>query len=278
MAGFLYYIPGGDQSISIERLGELGLGHAFEKAGGVTVSGVRNNGPDGGAGVIVADPRRVPDARVGCYRDQQTWERYAGDYCLGFYTKERPGPHDLARPKALGGRPVELADGNPWLVPVVQMWSDDEQDEGFRCALPSRLELDWTTGKWEPTGVAPAYREVLDGCLRWWDQRQKALFGAADAQGEDLDDDEVIQAEVEISFSEAADLAVQLLSLNYAIGRAEVSMLGLFDTERVRQILDAAVDVDFFLESLKKKVRASIDEASSSADGPQVGTEPTAPP
>ena len=115
MAGLLYYIPGRKHA-ELADAAELGLQYAFEN--GLTPLGVQNNGPDGGAGVVIYDSTRVP--KPGYYADKQKWLAIPGNPAgawLGCYDEPlSPKPEDVAREEQLGGHRVRLADGQEWLA------------------------------------------------------------------------------------------------------------------------------------------------------------------
>ena len=89
MAGLLYFIDGKDRSIKLDEIHKLGLDYAFDKQ--PTPSGVSGRGPSGSAGVVLADPKRVPTDKIGYYLDKQTWLQMPGKpVWVGFYTDDRP--------------------------------------------------------------------------------------------------------------------------------------------------------------------------------------------
>ena len=75
MAGFLYYSPN-PAITSLETIRAAGFGYAFDAQ--PTAAPLLGAGPDGNAGVILADSRRVPPAQVGYYRDKQAWRQIPG--------------------------------------------------------------------------------------------------------------------------------------------------------------------------------------------------------
>lgn len=268
MAGFLYYIAGAD-GVTAEKAKELGLGYAVGDWK-VTICRVHERGPDGGAGVIIADHRRVEEALVGNYPDRgQQWRRIGqGPVWVGWYEQHRPGPSDVIRTgDGLGGRPVELADGRAWLIPVARNWDDDH----WVLNLPATLDLN-ENGHWSCTEIATEYRDLHRRLLRWWDAQQRALFAAADEAGEETVRTEI--PEEEFSFEEAVELAADLLAVNYVVTRWEIACLGLLDSRRVSEVLGVATDFGFFLESLKKKALTSARGESPTGDGPP-GEAPT---
>ena len=93
MAGFLYYLAGKGTDIKADELRKLGLGYAFDDDR-CTARGVRCGPEDGGEGIVVANPRSVPEHLIRFEPTRQTWRKVPGvEAHVGMYTDEnRPGP------------------------------------------------------------------------------------------------------------------------------------------------------------------------------------------
>ncbi len=259
MAGFLYYIPGQTREITRDEVGRLGLGYAFP--GAMSPCQVHSDGPDGGAGVVVADPAKV--GKIGCYLQQQTWSRDPGlDVWVGIYNDARPGPADLEREDPLGGHWVTLSDGAKWHVPVARGICEEEGQIVYYHAVP-RVSTRDDDGKWVPGDVVARYRGLWELACRWYDVRMAAVEAAAvEAEDEAEDEGDVT---VEFEFDDLHDSAVKVIAQNYLMGPTEADLLGLLSERHAIAVLDALVDVPTQMMLLKKKLDRLA--GSSSGDG-----------
>lgn len=239
MNGFLYYISGKTREITADEIKECGLGYAIpaeKTAGGVMA------GPDGKNGVILADARRVLAHRVQYKADEQTWRRVPGTAgsWVGMWNDGVPGPADLARDKQLAGHYVTLGDDREWLVPVARGLVENE-DAGrleWYTALPQRRELN-DAGEWVSGDVMPKYGPLWDLACR--------LFDHTCGYSKSIN---------VFTFSGADDGAALALGYNYAgLGRAEVSLLGLFDETICKEVLEMVIDWPVWSDFLKKKLQ-----------------------
>lgn len=247
--------------MSHEDLCAVGLGYAFDPSGrGVDAPTLADitGGPDGQSGVIAACDSRVK--RIRYEPDRQTWvaapplsaaptapasnDTHHSTW-LGWYTADPPTPADLARPKMLAGNPVQLADGNDWIVPLARAWIEgqDGEQSGWLTVLPQHAGMD-ERGEWSPDGVVKRYRRLWELACKYWDAALAA----------DREDDKTLAFE----FSELNESAVLALRTNYYIGRSEVSALGLFETYTAQSVMEALIDMAMVREwlgreSLKKK-------------------------
>jgi len=277
MSGLLYYLPGEDPqrplAVTLQRVGELGLGYAFERR--PTPSGVHRDGPDGGRGVIVADGSRVQ--KIGYYPDRQRWRRMPAQKAwVGLYHDAMPLPEDLARAELLGGRRLTLADGRDWIIPLARAWNDSLESAGWYHALPRQNDLD-DAGRWVAGDVLPRYQRLWTVATGWWDAKHAAIAAAvAEGTGDrgQGTGEETVRAEFDFDdFGGLNDAAAYVLGMNYRVGRAEIALLGLLDTSTASRILDAAVDWDVFMGWIEKKTAAGSPPAdSSTAAGPPAET------
>jgi hypothetical protein len=260
MAGFLYYIPDGTrEKVTLAALREAGLGYAFERN---PTPAMVSRGPDGRAGCVLADPQRVPAGEIGYYPDRQTWRQAAG-YWVGMLSSSPPGPKDLARVKMLADRawPVQLADDREWLIPVARAIHEEESGRLIHYpSLPHCVGVN-EDGRWAVRGVKPAFRKLWDVAVRYWDSRWGAQTVSAgtdesgEARAEDPADENGDGARLSVAFDFVGlfDAALLALATNYRVGPHEVDLLGLFDTDSARRIMDAVVDWPFLEEWFKKK-------------------------
>ena len=215
-----YYLPG-LKTVSLHDVSAAGLDHAREV--GAPSYAEMSPGPDGGAGVVF----RFDDGGCGDV-EKLCWTRNGKTAWVGFTPANRPGPERLARRKTIAGREVELADGNRWPVPVARRIDGEP-------GLPRRLEYDGEA--WRPGAVLPLYASLFDEAARIFD----SLINA------DAEDD------APLTLSDECDLAARALQINYRVGPAEISALGLFDTRTHADVLLAMVDWPTVL-AFKKKV------------------------
>jgi len=220
MGQVLYYVPDVG-TMKAERACELGLGHVFAE-GDLTYAGWQN-GPSG-PGVLFAHGQAGFEAASAC-----EWTA-APDaaYWIGFLRSDLPRPQDLVRVKVMLGHPVRLADGNLWTVPVIRYIDG-------ATALPRRLT--WDGQGWTPEDVIGRHADLFAQLCHAWDVMMAEL-----AKDESL----------RITISETADLAVRLLQINYRLGPAEVSVLGLLDTQTEGEIVLAGMDWPAIRAAVKK--------------------------
>ncbi len=262
MAGFLYYIPGQTRGIVLDAVRLRGLGYAFDGSG-MSPCQVHGGGPDGGQGVVVADPAKVE--KVGCYLAEQTWARDSVlDVWVGVYNDAKLGPADLERSESLGGHWVTLCDGQKWHIPVARGIREEDGDIVYYHAVP-RVSTRNDDGKWMPGDVVARYRGLWDLACRWYDLRMGALE-AADGESDTI----------EFEFDGLHESAIQVLAENYTIGATEADILGLLSEQHAVAILDALVDIPTQMMLLKKKLDQLA--GSSSDDGPLDTPQDTDPP
>ncbi len=242
MSGFLYYLPERTRGISREDLVSLGLGYAIDRQ--FTAAEILAHGPDGGRGVIVADPRRVDPARIRMEAGGQSWRKAVG-YWVGHYITERPGPADLLRSPAIAGHPVVLGDGREWICPLGRLVDGEP-------ALPRASELD-EDGQWRPGPVLERYRRLWEVACGWWDTLSRA----------EVIEDEAAGPRLRFDFSGLHEAAIECLQAQYAIGATEAAALGLLNEQVAREILNAAVDWPTLLNWMEKKTRANARSAAA---------------
>lgn len=249
MAGLLYYLPKLTRDVQWKDLPALGVGHAFD-GDGFCPCEILAGGPDSGNGVVIADSKTV--SKVGYYKDQQTWRKIPGsDAWVGMVTDSLPNPADLVRDQVLSGHLVKLADGKEWLVPIARGSQEEGDELRWTMSLPTAPTTVDEDGKWVRGDVSETYRPLWEIAMRFWD----AWFAAEEIEGED---------KATILFDDLNDAALLALATNYRVGKAETSLLGLFDSSCITDILLALIDWPTRLAWSKKKQDA---DGLSSADG-----------
>jgi hypothetical protein len=245
MAGFLYFVPG---VMSLGAEARRGLEFPFSE-GLTTVETQR--GPSGESGVI-GYWQKAPGMKVGTdtiYQPAaQEWVEWRG-YWVGMWKDRKPGPGDLAKDTAIGGRGVmTLGDDQEWLIPTLMAPSG----EGQVSVLPHSVGLG-IDGKVERTPRG----EFADLCRRSVRVFEEWL---AVASGESVGD---VMDEVEL-----VGFILDGLRLNYAVGAAEARLLGLLVDAQLARIAWRMVDLDYsreLLEALEKK--KAVSEVAAEALG-----------
>lgn len=207
---FLYFFPGKvivdpkrfpDHAATLET---CGLTEVFRDAS-LSYREIVDRGPNGGGGSVVGFAGPTGGDTIGYYPDKQTWVEVkdANDvttHWLGWETL--PGPTELLRGKPIDGVSLVLSDGNSWLIPVVS---------GPRVSLPQSLSM---SSKGELTGVVKA---GFDGIIMSGQKWHEVFVTEGSTYG----------------FSDAFNYIIELLSVNYRIGRQEANVLGVIPASQV---------------------------------------------
>jgi hypothetical protein len=189
-------------------------------------------GPDGGNGVCAIFHRPGADARVRYDAETQHWEECSGgSYWVGYEKGAAPGPVDLARKAQVNGHFVELCDGQQWRVPLVRQWDG-------RTSLPVRIKLASDGSQLQQ--VSPKYEAVYNRVFSEWEE----WFNAGDDYGR--------------TFVQLVDYCSEVLSVNYHVSKWECSVIGLFDSENLREIFRAVADMDSLYEMLEAQKKTDL--------------------
>lgn len=252
MAGFLYFVPEPKESLvrenKIDRgvLARYGLGEVLSDVQRVpddcVVVGVQC-GPDGYTGaVLVPVPisGKTPEV-LGYYPDKQEWTITDGGAYLGHAGNVLSA--DLLRKRVHLGYWVMGDDGQSWLVPVAR--STDES----RVTLPAFVVFD--NGK--------PRRRIKKRFAQLWDLAGEYLKRVAGH--ESLADSEEWRI----------NAAVEALTVNYRIGRSELTVLAdmeisPLDTQTVEVILKSLVDEQIVIEAKKNETKTSSPPAPNGGD------------
>jgi hypothetical protein len=249
MSGFLYYLPSRSQGLKPAEARAAGLDYAIDDRL-TAVDVVR--GPDGGRGVLIANPNCISAAECANRPDQQTWAK--GPIWIGMAAASRPGPASLARTRQLGGHVVRLLDGADWIVPIARGWVEEDGDAHWYHALPRRSVFippeDGEPGTWQPGGVVEAFAPLWELANRWL-QAEAEAAAAESHSAEGGAGSASVKASFD--FSGAHEAAVEALAVNYRIGPTEASLLGLLSADVCREVLDALVDRPTLVAWLQKK-------------------------
>jgi len=231
---FLYFLPG--RAAANQRvLAELGLDDRLD-LNAMHSRGVMQNGPDKGAGVIIAHEALDPE-RVGYWPEKQTWRR-AGDLWIGFEAECPPGPEDLVRDDpGIRGIPVKLGDGREWIVPPGNRRSEQPW-------LPYRRDLQ-DDGS-HAIAIVEQYQPYID---------------AVDTAFEKL-----VEADADLNvFSQLMTddqtwaLAYAALAIAYRVSKWEIDTLRLLNTTVVGNVVIGALDYREFVKMIEAKNRAEAE-------------------
>jgi len=165
-----------------------------------------------------------------------------------------PRAEDLVRRKTLGGYRIEMAD-QIWVVPVIRT------PDGGHGNLPCHWEYD------EHGKIVERLKAEYEDL---WERFGSAVGMFAQEGGQ-----------LEMDRTEAADLCVAALAINYRVGPVEQNLLHLIDSETWAGVLAAAVDYlafrDLFPAAEQKKT-AETSAATAAATGPEsTDTSPGSP-
>lgn len=243
MNPFLYFVPN-RHTLTPADAAALGLGYAFEKP--IDCTQVQN-GPGGQHGIVCAQIDSYGEGQNGYHPDRQVWLPIPGGtgvspVFVGHYKNQLPAADDLLRKQPLGGRVLELDDGQAWLCPVARSYSEemagDDLSIYWHVQLPQRLELA-ADGRWTNGSVTKRYAALWE-LTEGWQRRQEGQATDADRQRFD--------------YQGRIDAAVLCLQANYRLGRLEAHLLGLFNDELINEILDCAIDAHTYISLIQKKM------------------------
>lgn len=248
---FLYFVPKRGR-LDFEQVKKIGLGYAFEK--NPVPCGV-DSGPDSQRGTVLA----VSDDGIGYYPDKQTWRKIPGLECdawVGVENDRLPHAEDLARDELVNGDWITDDRDDRWLAPKARRWGEFDGDILWDYSLPRRLQLD-ENGDFVPGDLKPRYQKL-------WGLALDYLEAATLAMSIHPDEDKTLV----FTFERINDLVFGALQLNYRIGPIEIDLLGIYDDEFRKAVIDALLDNRRCQELIKKKLLMSEQTGGSSSSGP----------
>jgi hypothetical protein len=207
------------------------------------VDEIMGAGPGGQSGTIlsampVAGP--VP-VRIGYYPEFQTWQEVGENLWMGLDKEYPPTPEDLARRAQFDGYRI-----NGWLVPVLR-------DPKGGTHLPSR----W---RYQGDEVVEEVRLEYLGLWQRWAEVAGLFFDADAPEAETM------------PLTRRVDLCLEVLGLNYRVGRFEQNLLDVVEPDNWISILMASVDLPGF-----RDVFEQVTKKKTSLSGPAIGSEVSPP-
>ena len=200
------------------------------------------SGPGGHVGMLAVHSGE----HMGYYPERQIWRKRGPGVWVGMWRElPKPTPAELATADPLPGHEVTLRDGQRWVAPMAREW--DAVAESSRVRVPAAFDLN-DDGQWVRGEVEQPYQRLWDIASKRWE-----TIGDPSAS---------------LLLTDATDMAVECLSVNYRLGRVEAALLGLFDDQgrAALEVLDAAVDLPTIRAWMQKKTDRP-DDASSTSDG-----------
>lgn len=231
MAGFLYYIRGTQNKPSFEVLEKHGLGGCVVDSFVPCMKFI-----DGTNGCIFTVHGRFNGdlKRIGFYNEYQSWTDFKiGENILsiGINLEEKITPKDLIKKDFIDGHKVALGDGNEWTIPLARRF----MSTGSVCFLPKQLAM---------------YQEgsIVEIPLEKYAKLQSIAEKFAILAN-------FIDGEKPTNFIENQSLlfkvCADVLAVNYNLTYREITVLGLFDSSNMIEILNAIIDVPYVNEVLK---------------------------
>lgn len=216
MASFLYFVEGGRSEVP------EAVGHAFDRR--PIFHAVHNNGPHGGAGMLVADQSFSDKTQLIAFSGkEQTWRKLGKSIAwCGYWHDHPPTPGDLERDTMLPGDSIEL-NGMTFVAPKYLV----HQGHGFSCQVPRKLSVT-DDGEWATDGVEDRYAPFSKAAESFYEWFVGAVRKDPEAKPATLAD--------------MADWALAALAVNYRISRMEASMLGLLTERSAVNVLRSVID------------------------------------
>ena len=199
---------------------EFGIGYAFESA-----PTIRETNVDGRQGILLSDTAVTSQEKSSAvvYRMKEyTGEDIHEDvYLLQIGSIE---PCDLIRKEIRPGEDIILGDGHQWSVPKAFVYGDDLERVQV---LPSVITYK------DGEAIAQVRKEFHEIFSKAWNIA-----------------DEIFSGKVVYD----VDFSVDVLSLNYRVGKAEVAILEIFHDSSVLDVIKVFIDFENALGIGKKKM------------------------
>ncbi|TXH40904.1 MAG: hypothetical protein E6Q97_38840 [Desulfurellales bacterium] len=232
---FLYFIPGRTTGPEVpDKLMQC----QFDGLDPI-VRPVIANGPGGSAGAILCDKSSADIA--GYYPDRQEWAKVNDKLWIGYEKEQRPTPEGLARSKQLNGHPVVIG-GQVWSVPVARRWAFDTGSPIWYDTTPKKLH--YRDGEWKLADTIDRYARLWQIGEQWFDETCAAAKSETDRKP--------------LLITQAAEMAVEVLSINYRVWHEEIDLLTPLDADTIRGVLNAVIDTQTLTDWFQKKSESLV--------------------
>jgi hypothetical protein len=172
-------------------------------------------GPDGGSGLLVMiDHKDFGAVNLNYDADKQNWAKVSDYMWIGYWQGKMPGPELLLRPKNIGGEEIEIND-QKWTIPICGPQ---------RHALPTTWRFNGS-GEWSDH-VSDDYRSLMVESEKTFEELRRS-------NDPGYDHDSAIKRH--------AAFCARMLTVNYHVGRYEISILGVLTDKSIVQIIRAAI-------------------------------------
>jgi hypothetical protein len=239
MPGFLYFLPSAGQTLSSDDLLRAGLGYAMPEPAAFTPIQL-GSGPAGDSpGFLMSMDGPTPSPRVLYRPAEQIWRKAGGGaFWVGLWKDDpRPGPDDLARGQMISGEPIRLRDGNHWTIPICLSIVRGS-------TLPKALVLGEDGQTWQLEAL-PEFVALCKDAESVWEAFRAAGDGS-----------------VKMDAQAAPRIAADAMAVNYRIGPLEISLLKLWSSDMMWNVLKAIIDgyalTRMAREAAEKKTSASV--------------------
>lgn len=279
--GFLYFLPNHRQPISkVAHAVEVGLSHIAENDSQVASRGIIGTGPDGqSAGMLVFDPTVVSPGKAKYAREGQIWTRSAfGDYWVGCWQDPFPDLSQYLRQQPIPGEMVQLDNGQQLLAPIACQYDlfEDDLSVIIHHRFPRMIGLQ--DGQF-------IYGEPKRRFRRLWQLAEHYLAVQEQAAADDsnLQDEGNGNVSVTFEFPSLRELLHEAIALNYRFGLSELTLIGGYDDQFQRRLIDILTDEAGFALLQKKRwqffqARVSGDSCNGRTPPNTDGEHDTAPP
>lgn len=235
---FLYFVP---NTRTGDAIRQAGISDLLEP--GKVASRTVFKGPDDLSGMMF-----YSGEAIDCnYKPQeQTWlKSNSGLFFIGYYKSSPPTILELKRTVQISGYPIELRNGESWLVPLARIFPN-----GTR--LPQSLVLG---SKGEVIKeILPQYATFSMKCEKFWKDFEISMG--------------LTSGEPQMTEVEAIELAAEALNLNYRINIDGINAIKLFTTQNIGEILAMIVDSPTVIEKLSNFVIENGEKKNISIPGP----------
>lgn len=182
------------------------------------------------------------NTKLGFWNSSQHWVNKPNtNLYVGYNLDEKPKADDFLKSDYLVGHDVLLGDENKWIIPIARKFHEG-------CILPKTM-LMLVDGELQEVVVSKYLKlqkiaEKLKGIL-------PLMFGE-DEKNLDL---AFIDTEKKIF-----DLCLEIINFNYSLSYFDVSVLELFNTSNMSEILKSVVDGQYIEKLIKEELEKKRDK------------------